>query len=288
MWWSVWLTLMTLGSPSAAPQPQTLALRVASYNAWLLPFASDDLIGRTAQMGPALRALEADVICLQEVWYQDSADAIRGALASRLHFGIVAGGGLVTLSRWPIIGTEFIPFDEHPEMSMIERFAKKGWLVTVLMTPVGPIEVINTHLVWEGRNDKSKEQRVHWAQLQALNRAVAHRREHPTIVCGDLNHRAIADGKPTDEFSLWLGNGFVDAAGSRPDGEGRWTTRARTRVGYPRGPHIAPRGGDPDYVLTRAGRQVAIVAKAFRQALDTADTALSDHNLLLVDLELTR
>lgn len=294
--WSVLSLVTLLSSPAtseaqpgaATPTATPIHIRVASYNAWLLPFASDDLVGRALAIGPAIRELEPDLVCLQEAWYSPATDAIRGSLRPRLPFYVVAGGGLATLSRWPIIWNEYVPFEDHPKLSMVERFAKKGWLLTILATPLGPVQVVNTHLVWEGRRASGpKQDRAHWAQVTALNEALRHRNTLPTILCGDLNHRAIEGQSPTDELAQWLGNGFIDAAQPTPP-DGRWAPRARTRVGYPRSANTPPRGGDPDYILFRSGATLTLSTQAFRQALDTPETALSDHNLLLADLLLTK
>lgn len=290
------------GQPRAPTGPETsppnaadarvdaMTLTVGSYNAWLLPLGSRDLRSRTERMGPALAEVAADILCLQEVWDERAAHALRGMLAPRLPFGVISGGGLTTLARWPIVHTRFVPFSEHPAMSLVERFAKKGFLVTVHMTPLGPLQVVNTHLIWEGRRAPGEplEGRAHWHQLNELAEHLRHPSEVPTVVCGDFNHRAIEGERPSAEFALWLSLGFVDAAGTSPDADGRWTPRARTRAGYPRGPNIAPRGSDPDYILARPGRAVAVESTAFSQALDAPETALSDHNLLIARLALSR
>lgn len=278
----------TVQSSPTAPSSSSsnsVPLRVASYNAWLLPFGSTGFLVRARQMGPAIDKLEPDLVCLQEAWYTDATEAIRISLSPRLPYSIIAGGGLATISRWPILWSEYVPFADHPKLSMVERFAKKGWLLTIIGTPLGPVQVVNTHFVWEGRRGEgAREERAHWAQLTALDEALRHRKTLPTILCGDLNHRAIEGSTPTPEFSRWLASGFFDAASPNPDPDGRWTPRARTRVGYPRGPNTPPRGGDPDYILFRSGSRFTLSAKAFRQALDTPETALSDHNLLLAEL----
>jgi endonuclease/exonuclease/phosphatase family metal-dependent hydrolase len=307
--WLLALNLLTtpapLAPPAAAPEnrplgahghtkaplpPRELGLTVASYNAWLLPLASTDLRERTEAMGPALAAISADVICLQEVWDEKAANAVRISLIERLPYGIIAGGGLTTLSRWPILATRFVPYAQHPAMSLLERFAKKGYLVTVLATPLGPVQVVNTHMIWEGRRapQQSLAERAHWAQVKELTDAVRHTVEYPTIVCGDFNHRAVDGDMPTDEFMAWLDVGFTDAAGTAAASDGRWAPRARTRYGYPRGPNVAPRGSDPDYILMRSGAKVNVSAVAFRHSLNTPETALSDHDLLIAELRLTR
>ncbi len=307
--WLVALNLLSTPAPLAPPPAATdnrplgtpghtkvdvpahqLGLTVASYNAWLLPLASTDLRARTEAMGPALNAIGADVICLQEVWDEQAANAVRISLNERLPHGIIAGGGLTTLSRWPILATRFVAYAQHPAMSMLERFAKKGYLVTVLATPLGPVQVVNTHMIWEGRRAPREPlaERAHWAQVKELTDAVRHTAEHPTIVCGDFNHRAVDGDMPTDEFKAWLDVGFSDTAGTAAGPDGRWSPRARTRYGYPRGPNVAPRGGDPDYILMRSGAKVNVAAIAFRQSLNTPESALSDHDLLIAELRLSR
>jgi endonuclease/exonuclease/phosphatase family metal-dependent hydrolase len=260
---------------SSAPAPQSpatsMAVRVASYNTWLLPFGADETEARNEAMGLAIEALEPDVVCLQEIWLVRALEPVAEALSARLPEVATGGGGLAILSRWPLRDTTFDEYPDHPEASFLERLAGKGWLTTIADTPAGPLRIINTHLI----HDTSEGRVAHAAQLAVLVEAVRDQTDLPTILCGDLNVRAFRDGETTDGFALLLSAGFTDAA-LYTNGQ-----REGTRVGWPRDGRVAR--SDPDYVLFRNGATGNLSATAFRQALDSEETALSDHNLQLAD-----
>lgn len=263
----------------AASAPTTV--RVASYNTWLIPLVSDEFFVRRDAMGPALAALEPDLLCLQEVWDQGSLDAIEGALAHRLPHLVEGGGGLALLSRWPVHASRFTAFPLHDALPLSERLAKKGWIDALIAAPTGPVRVVVTHLAFargEGRE-------AHRAQVETLAAALAADRALPTVLCGDLNARAVEAGVLSADLRRLADLGFIDPALAPPDLTGLLPRRAATRLGWPRdgGPG---RGGDPDYLLYRPGDRREVRHITYRQALDTPETALSDHNLLLVDLVL--
>lgn len=271
------------GHDAAAPSQPPPTLRVVSYNAWLLPLVSSEFLARREQIPPALAALEPDVLCLQEVWDQGSLDAITGHLAHRLPHRLEAGGGLALVSRYPVRAWYFQPFPDHEALSFFERFAKKGYVSAVLETPAGYVRVVVTHLA----HARGEDRPAHTAQLETLADALATERRLPTILCGDLNFRAVTGGAPSDELRTLLALGFTDPALPPENGDGTRARRAPTRIGWPREPGRV-RGGDPDYILYRPGRALDLRPLAYRQALDTPETALSDHNALVIDLTLER
>ena len=69
--------LLALGCPSSDETPPSLT--VANFNAGLAAGYVDYMDQRQPLIGPALAALAADVVCLEEVWTQASADAILAA-----------------------------------------------------------------------------------------------------------------------------------------------------------------------------------------------------------------
>ena len=89
-------------------------LRVASWNLW---WRFGPWEARRAAIAAALPALEADVVCLQEVW-DDGEVCFAAELADVLGFHHVYGQrldldgvrfGNAILSRWPITGSEVLP-----------------------------------------------------------------------------------------------------------------------------------------------------------------------------------
>lgn len=267
------LTLSAVAGIDAAPAQ----LRVASYNAWLLPLASDDFYDRRDAMPAALEPLEPDVLCLQEVWDRLSMDVLRVSLARQLPHAVEGGGGLALLSRWPVADSHFTAFPAHESLSFAERIAKKGWIDAVVTTPSGHVRFIVTHLA-HVRGDRAP----HRLQLETLAAALHGDRRLPTVICGDLNFRGIRAGVPTAELQRLLEIGFKDPAAQPRDVTGLARSRPPTRHGWPRRAGRR-RGWDPDYILYRPGSGSRLRHLSFRQALDTPDTALSDHNLLLVD-----
>jgi len=282
--------LVRVGFVAVAPEPTTglaraeepaLALRVVSYNTWLFPLAADEVAARRDRMGPALDALAPDVLCLQELWDKGGVRALRGALGACLPYGQIGGGGLAIASRWPIVDARSDAHPEHAGLSLFERLSKKGRLAVVIATPAGYVRVVTSHTAFE-RGGGGDGRAAHRAQIDALVEALAHDRRLPTIVCGDLNFRAVVDGAPSEELAALRGIGFEDAAGTAPGPDGRWSSRRPTRHGWPRtGPR---RGGDPDYVIVRDGRAHRLEVRGYRHALDSVADALSDHDALVVDL----
>jgi endonuclease/exonuclease/phosphatase family metal-dependent hydrolase len=254
-------------------------LRVASYNAWLIPLVSDEFFERRDAMAPAIEGLAPDVLCLQEVWDQLSMDALRASLAPRLPFVIESGGGLALLSRWPMINAHFTPYPADDTLSFAERIGKKGWIDAIIATPSGAVRIVNTHMVHSRGGDRS----AHGRQLEALERTLDVEPHLPTVLCGDLNFRAIRDGLPSDELRTFLHLGFTDPAAELPGPDGLQARRAATRLGWPR-QEGRTRGSDPDYLLDRSGSRRRLRHVVYRQALDTPAEALSDHNLQIVDL----
>jgi endonuclease/exonuclease/phosphatase family metal-dependent hydrolase len=84
-------------SSSDSPPPQ---VAVVNFNAGLATGYVDYAAERQPLIGPAIAALDADVVCLQEVWSQEAADAILAATASAFPYhylevtkGEEGGGG---------------------------------------------------------------------------------------------------------------------------------------------------------------------------------------------------
>jgi endonuclease/exonuclease/phosphatase family metal-dependent hydrolase len=292
----VLLLLLALGSAPAAgdgPAPEGarraatgkgVRVRVASYNVWGLPLGfSRDLAGRLRRLPAALRALEPEVIALQEVWPGTGA---RAALAEGLAEDFAAAksdrGGLMVLSRWPILEERFTPYPLPPEVSPVELLAGKGVLEVVVKTPGGPLRVVTTHMV--AFDSKVREQGI-----PVLAEVLEARPDLPLVAAGDFNVRRVSGrrGALTPAYRRLLATGCEDCAPPQAVEEGVYTELPNSHVGWPRDADDVG-WWRPDHVLHRSAPKAALRLVEARMALDTPETALSDHNLMLVTLRLRR
>ncbi len=153
-----------------------------------------------------LAALDADVVCLQEVWAEEHGPDQGAWLAAELglHLAHPPGrfrNGLsfrnAVLSRWPVREAATTPL-----VAGVRTAAH-----AVLDTPFGPVPVVTTHLSWA--YDGSAE-RIEQARALAHLAASLHPGQDgfPVIVAGDLN------ATPTsDEVRLLTGEAPVPVPG---------------------------------------------------------------------------
>jgi endonuclease/exonuclease/phosphatase family metal-dependent hydrolase len=162
-------------------------VRVLSWNLWWR-------FGPWEQRRPAIAAtlarLDADIVCLQEVWEDDEV-SFAAELAHGLGYHHVYGSrldlegvrfGNAVLSRWPIADHEVIPLPAPPELDELRTCVRAD-----VDGPRGPIQVYCTHLSW--RFDQSH---VRQEQVRAITGFVARSRAggarpFPAVLCGDLN-----------------------------------------------------------------------------------------------------
>lgn len=168
-----------------------MTLRIVTWNLW---WRFGPWEARQAPIEATLRALDADVLCLQETWVAGDAggrDRQVDRLGATLGLHAVAadpplyeGVGIANavLSRWPISRHRVVPLPGADG----ERSHRHA-LVATTDAPRGPITVVSTHL--EHRlTDSATRQR----QTAALAALVAEVRgdpatAFPVIVGGDLN-----------------------------------------------------------------------------------------------------
>jgi endonuclease/exonuclease/phosphatase family metal-dependent hydrolase len=265
--------------PPAETRPAR-ALRVACLNVWAIPFVSDALGERMKRLPPALRAFDADVICLQEVWDPLTRSRLRAALEPEWTGASSSRGGLMVLSRLPILEEEFTPFPAFAGLALAERLGGKGVLEVRLRAPQGDVRVVTAHLALAFGEDNPRS-----AQIRFLVERLEGRRDLPLVLAADLNTPPLDDGAVPDDYRRLLDAGFRSANPpvSRPDGS--LDPGPPTRVGWPRREGYR-RGWWPDHVLVRDGERIGVRVAGFRIELADRDTALSDHNLLLADLAL--
>lgn len=249
------------GAHAADPEPAPPTFRVVSFNVWGVPIAAD-LAARFQRLPAALRQQEADVLCLQEVWTRKQRDDLAAALAPTYTMAAPDRGGLLLASRHAISVAAFTPFSASEGLSLVERVAGKGWLEAVVELPGGPVRVVTTHLAHRGPREQ---------QLAELLDALVSKRDLPLVLAGDFNldanHPAFARAR-----DLGLRHARAHEDGSVPEGP-------PTRVGWPRLPGEVGSGWRPDHVLVRG---LACAAEGL--ACEAHETALSDHNLLWVEV----
>jgi endonuclease/exonuclease/phosphatase family metal-dependent hydrolase len=229
---------------------------------------------RLRALGEILERSEYDVVCLQEVMSPLNLALLRnimksyGQVAHATRFPLV-GGGLVILSRWPIVERRFEPF-RFGGPARAEWLMRKGVLVARIQSAGRPLTVVNTHLSANMADDWSPANayaRVQAAELTRLAFAVARTGpEDPLVVMGDFN-------VPRDS---WLFDDFVSATGLRDVLAGATEPTYRPTPEYSDTKAI-------DQMLVRmpASREPTADARlVFREAVRLADgrTAfLSDH-----------
>lgn len=143
---------------------------------------------RLKAIAAGLRAIGADVSCLQEVIVRRNVALLGGAPLVYQPWGLIVKGGLVTLTADPI---ESMVFEVYRIGVWFEWGARKGFLTTAIRHDGVPVTVVNTHLLanynqdWSPTNGYARRQVVELEQLAAaLARLPSDRL---LIVAGDFN-----------------------------------------------------------------------------------------------------
>ena len=275
-------------APSMAPAPGDPArLRVASFNAWVLPVAADDLNDRFRRMPTALSRFGIDVLCLQEVWSANYKERLERALEAHFPHSARSSGGLLVLSRYPIVKRAFHRYPAGGDLLPTEWVANKGILETQIDTPSGRVRVVTTHMAL----DISGLQPGRRAQLRMLGRHVARWTDLPLVLTGDFNVPAVLNDRLTPDYRSIQRWGLSDTNAPRQRPDGSWTVLEPTRVGWP------PHQRDCilfqwaiDYILYRnsPGAPTQLVCTGHALHLKEPCEALSDHHLVVADFQWVR
>jgi len=157
-----------------------------------------------------IRSVDADVVCLQEIWSSDEgnqAAEIAEALGyHHVHEPYMAYGGVeignAVLSRWPITASEGIRLvDYESEVGSGDCRALRA----AIDGPRGTIDTFCTHLSW--RHDESVIRQQQVAALAEFVQVSA-TAEFPPVVCGDFNADA-----GTTEIRMMTGGTSVPVPG---------------------------------------------------------------------------
>ena len=186
-------------------------VRIATWNLW----------GRygpwTERMGSIeanMRAVDADIWALQEVWADDRRNQAR-VLASALGYEHVAFdanlerdgafSGNAVVSRWPIRTHDVLVLPRTAGDARDDEGEERLVVFAEIDGPRGPIQVYCAHLSW--RDDHSAIRQAQVAEICRLVRE-CRPRTFPAVLCGDLN----AD--PTsDELRMLTGQAAVPVPG---------------------------------------------------------------------------
>lgn len=201
-----------LSTPQIKDKPISIkdtSLSFLSYNVWALPIALPkfDKRERFPRMPIQIMDYQADIVCLQEVFdkklrhhilsileenYQTSSDYT----CNQQLLGIAykdCFGGLMTLSKYPIVWEKFYPHKSLKGMRIDEKIGKKGFLISKIETPQGYIYVINIHLY---AGEKEVDEAIRLQQIKYLQTKIKEHQllAYPTFIIGDLNttHPAVA------------------------------------------------------------------------------------------------
>jgi endonuclease/exonuclease/phosphatase family metal-dependent hydrolase len=175
-------------------------LVVITFNVQDLYFAGKDRKRRMEWIGHTLATLNPDVVGVQEAFIgKDRAVLQKQLIDSRLQnyaffdYGTV-NSGLLILSAFPILETEFHPFTNKGKWYKIwqgDYWAGKGIAMTRLSTLGGELEFYNTHAQAsyhkEGERDEYGDVRM--GQMREIRDFLKNNSnpENPAIFTGDFN-----------------------------------------------------------------------------------------------------
>lgn len=197
--------LVTHPVPERYPTPtgEDMRLEVVTYNIWGLPsWMTGAGSGRYALIERELERLDPDIILLQEAW---TAKARKSAPSNgRWAIACAAGQrtffqqcGLMTLSKFPIIGGKFYPFSRA---AFPDRCVNKGALkVTVQLQPGLVLNIWNVHLQ-DGGPPEIRESQIR--ELVSWVRG-AEDQQIADVVGGDFN--CTPSSHPAQELESSLG-----------------------------------------------------------------------------------
>ena len=162
-------------------------LRVLTWNLW---WRFGPWEARRPAIAATLARLDADVICLQEVW-DDGEVSFAAELADGLGYHHVYGArldmdgvrfGNAILSRWPITDSEVLPLPADREVEELRTCVRAD-----IDGPRGAVQAYSTHLNW--RFDQSATRQD---QVEAICGFIDGSRPEggravPPILCGDFN-----------------------------------------------------------------------------------------------------
>lgn len=176
-----------------------ISLKFATFNAWLIPermrIAKKTSV-RTKHITNAVSNCDCDVLAMQEVWlpglYKQNLLNPENFSKSYKYFHYfragTVGSGLVTFSKYPIIGVDYFQFTMCSSPFRFDHgdwYGAKGIGVCYIESPAGLLSVYNTHLVAEYKKYTYVEHRI--VEAMELVRFIQRTARGHAILLGDLN-----------------------------------------------------------------------------------------------------
>jgi endonuclease/exonuclease/phosphatase family metal-dependent hydrolase len=170
------------------PERVETRVRVLTWNVW---WRFGPWEARQPAILETLAQVDADIVCLQEVWETRDGESQPRQLAEALGFRHVAAAGLdldlapeslgnAVLARWPIRGARAFALPAPKgldELRVVLRADVDG--------PRGPLQVFCTHLNW--RMDQSHVRQMQVAAVCEIIASTRDERTYPPVLCGDFN-----------------------------------------------------------------------------------------------------
>ena len=162
-------------------------LRIVTLNCLLL----GNLRARLAAIGDRLGQIGADVMCLQEVFWQRDIPLLGAPHKALRPRGPLVMGGLVTLTTGPIEGSTFETYALNGWLEPLAKIGRMGWLVSELRHAGEALTIVNTHLPANYDEDWSELNRFARRQATELGQLARAVRRLPgdglLVVAGDFN-----------------------------------------------------------------------------------------------------
>jgi endonuclease/exonuclease/phosphatase family metal-dependent hydrolase len=222
-----------------------LAIRLVSLNMWDLPIPLPrfDRRLRRRRLLEQLPGVDADVLLFQESFRPGFRRALtRGCDGFEGHADCAMGrwflfvpmdrtGGLLTLSRWPIVAQRYQRAHWFRTLKLDERIGGKGCLWTRVRTPAGELLLGNVHL-YAGNNPVDAHVRAVQAREILMHGEL--RPDLPVIMAGDFNWDLDfehSERGPTGH-AVMLEAGFREIADGRSEGIVTMDTKANRYARY--------------------------------------------------------
>jgi endonuclease/exonuclease/phosphatase family metal-dependent hydrolase len=182
--------------PGYGPLVRT-RVRIATWNLWgrYGPWEA-----RLPVIVENLRAIDADILALQEVWEDDERSQARElaealALAAPVYAHNLerdgARSGNAVLSRWPITRHEVRVLPRRGAFGAVDEEGEERLCVFAEVDgPRGPIQMFCAHLSWSSDHSAVRQE-----QTREIARFLTETRPRPfpAVLCGDLNAEPSSD-----------------------------------------------------------------------------------------------
>ncbi|WDG11268.1 sphingomyelin phosphodiesterase [Vibrio campbellii] len=185
-------------------------LQVATYNLWMIPSVSSDIAARAAMMEQNLSGY--DVLALQEA-FSSYREPMFDALSDEYPYrtDVVGGdsnamydGGVVTLSRYPILESDALVFDH---CSGTDCYADKGIVYTKIDKNGEIYHIFNTHLASFDTREAKRLRRLQLGLLRTFMLTKQIPADEAVVYAGDFN---IDKNSDFMEYLLMLATLEVD------------------------------------------------------------------------------